>query len=251
MNDLNTNTRLYPRRAIVVYHDNAKTNYYLEDREIKNVKGKSVFMAASPMKDEVMKSIARSYVKSTGSKMSFDGIIPEHLLYCQNKEGQTIVMWYRPAIKQLLNFSAHLQIKGDTYVNIPATLYLVKNNKLYCYALGSNDRPNLKTKIFNAPFFNIYADGNVCLGTANIGKKAKTFEDEAMRFERGFYAAEQNGGNYQDSCKTDLKILWSKLVKSKTVFPLDQLIQHKDYPTLGDLTDKLIGKSKNDYDDED
>jgi PRTRC genetic system protein B len=144
-------------------------------------------------------------------------------------------------MRRSLNFDNHKSIKSDMTANLPATLYLVIDAKLYLYALMSSERPDEKTKLYNAPFFNIYETGNVCLGTAAVGKhKARTFELEADRFERAFYMAEQNGGQL-NQCKTPLVKLWNGLFKSKAAFPSKkELIQHSKYKTLGQLFEQLI-----------
>lgn len=244
MNDQLTNKRLLPARAIIVYHDKTKSNYYLESREIKKTGSNYSFMAPVPMSDTVMREIGKSYMKKNGVDMRFNGLIKEHILLTLNKTGITAVMWYRPSMIKKLNFSSQLRIKGESKVKIPAILYLVINAKLYVYALMDDSRPDGKTKLYNAPFFNIYEDGNVCLGTAPVGnRKATTFEGEAERFERGFYMAEQNGGQSRDNCKTPLTKLWSDLIKKQTAFPAKkELQQHKKFKTLDQLIDKLISK---------
>lgn len=256
MNDQLTNIRLVPKSAVIVYAkgNNYHKDYYLESREIKNIGGKLQLQAPIPLASHVMKDIAKTFMKKNSFEMDFGGLIPSHILYAENRPGQTIVMWYRPEMKKSLNFSASLNIKGSSEVVIPATLYLVVNSKLYLYALENNERPELSTKLFNAPFFNIYEDGNVCLGTAPIGKiHGKTFEKEAERFERGFYMAEQGGGMFRDQCKTPIKELWTALLKKKVPFPSKkELIQHKKFKTLQVLIGKMIGHNSNDnYDDDD
>lgn len=249
MNREMTNGRLRPQRAVIIYHDDRRTNYYLESREIKaTAKGYS-FMAPAPLATNVIKEIAQSFAKKDSGAMVFGQLVGGNLLHGTSKPGRTVVMWYRPPMQRLLNFSGHIGIKGDKAVNIPATLYLVVDNKLYLYALMTGDRPDMKTKLYNAPFFNIYADGNVCLGTAATGRqKARTFELEAERYERAFYMAEQNGGQV-DQCKTPLAKLWGSLIKKQTPFPSKvELLQHSKFKTLGDLFAKLIGN--NDYEDE-
>ena len=119
------------------------------------------------------------------------------------------------------------------------------NGKLYIYALMTDQRPTLSTKLYRAPFFNIYGDGNVCLGTAKIGKqKAKTYELEAERYERGFFMAEQSGGQSLNNCKTPLSKLWPALINNKAPFPSKaELVQHSTYKTFGTLLSKLIGNN--------
>lgn len=245
------NRRLYPVQVITVYSDKAGYQFYLENRDIKTIKGKATLMAPVALADDVLKSIARSYTQNNSFVMEMGGEIAPHLLYAINRPGKTVVVWHRPAMKKSLNFSASLKIKGDSYVTVPATLNIVIDNELFIYALMDDSRPTNATKLYNAPFFNIYDNGRVCLGTAHVGKiKAKTFEKEADRFERAFYMAEQNGGNSSNNCKTPLPDLWNRLIKKPSAFPSKtELIQHTKYKTFGDLLKNLVGNQN--IDDED
>jgi PRTRC genetic system protein B len=254
MNDSQTNKRFFPSMAVIVYRDKNQyqPNCYLEKREIKLVGDKFRMMAPVPMEDDALKEIAKIYTKTRASDIGFGGLISPHLLYGINKSGITAVMWYRPAMKRSLNFSSQLKIKSSVYVSVPPTLYLVKNKDLYVFALMTDERPDLKTKIYKAPYFNIYEDGRVCLGTARVGNKENTYEKEADRFERGFYMAEQNGGNVDHNCKTPLAKLWNNLIKTTAAFPSKkELIQHPKYKTVGELMQKMIGNNSIEQDDED
>lgn len=252
-----TNKTLTPKRAIIVYQDKSGYKYFLESREIKREGDRYSLMTAIPLANDVMKQMAMSYMKSASQKIDFGGLISEHLLYGDNKPGMTIVMWYRPTMKKILHFSASLKIKSDAEVQLPPTLYLVINQELYIFAMMDSKRPDLKTKLYNAPFFNTYENGKICLGSAKIGKmKADTFEGEADRFERAFYMAEQTHTSSGTICKTPLTKLWPALLKSKTPFPVKkELLPHKNYKSLGDLINKLIMKNHNtdygNYEEED
>lgn len=241
MNSKKFNTRLTPSMAVIVYAGKGyNKEFYLESREIKSHAGQLTFMAPVPLSDSVMQKIADLYKQNKDSEMEL-GLLPEHILYASNNS-KLVVAWYRPAMKRALNFSSHLRIKGDQVIELPATLYLVIDKTMYVFALMNNARPNLKTKLYNAPFFNIYKDGNVCLGSANVGRRAKNYADEAQRFEAGFYMAEQNNG-FIKNCKTALDTLWPSLIKTKRPFPSkDELVQHSTYKTFGDLINKLIEK---------
>lgn len=241
MNHTQTNKRLSPVMLVTVYKDKGNSNFYLEKRDIKTINGKSQFMAPVPLPDETMRSIAKNYSRKNNIEMSFGTIVPEHIIHASNKPGKTMVVWYRPATLRKLNFSSQLKIKGESTVNLPGLLFMIINSKLYVFALMDDQRPDLKTKLYNAPFFNIYEDGNVCLGTAKVGShKEKTYSAEAERFERGFFMAEQNGGAFKDKCKTSLSTLWNQLIKSKAKFPCKtELIQHKTYRTVNDLISKF------------
>ena len=244
MNKESVNTRLSPKSVITVYSDKGGYKYYLEERKVKVFKGKMALLAPIALADDALKSLANSYMKSNSTNMEIGGMIASHLLYAINKPGQTVIMWYRPEMKRALNFSASLEIKDSTDVHIPAVLFLLVNNTLYVFALMTSERPSNTTKLYNAPFFNTYTDGKVCLGSANVGRyKLATFEKEANRFETGFFMAEQTHGTIT-SCKTPLKALWPKVIKSNKPFPSKtELVQHAKYKTVGELINKVIGNA--------
>lgn len=242
MNNELTNNTISPRLAVIVYSSRGDygADYYLETREIKKIGSNYELMAPVPMADSTMRNIANVFFKKDNGKISHDGLVGEHILYTFSRPGTTIVMWWRPAMLRNLNFaSSVVKVKGKSVAMVPATLYLLINKSLYIFALKEDERPGMKTKLFNAPFLNIYADGNVCIGTARVGTNTGTFEGEAERYERAFYMAEQNGGE-RKQCKTDLAKLWPTLIASKKPFPSSEFIVHSKYKTLGDLMNKLI-----------
>ena len=74
-------------------------------------------------------------------------------------KGQKKTMWTR--------------LRNQSYsfdVYYPPLLYVVNKLKLSMkvYALGSNQRPHEKTRLYHAPLMNIGSNGQVCQGTARI-----------------------------------------------------------------------------------
>lgn len=251
MNNELLNKSLYPATVITVFKGRREytSDYYLEQRDIRIVNGKPALMAAHALSEETMREISRSFIKRQGIEMKHAGIIPEHILHASTADG-ILIIWYRPAEKKAINFSRQLGIKGSSTVTIPACLYMIKGREMYVYALESNARPTVKTKLFNAPFFNVYEDGRICLGTAPISStRAETYEEEIERYERGFWLAEQNGGDHGERCKSSsLTKMWNECIKAGGVFPgKKELVQVAKIKTLGDLISK---KTQLDLDEE-
>lgn len=245
MNSDNVNIALSPTTAIIVYTDRAKRQYYLEARDVNRSGDTYNFGAPSPLTDATLGKIARHYHKKKGLEMKHTALIPPHILHAGISNSRVLVMWYRPAHKRTLNFSSELGIKQAKVFNVPAILFAICDKSLYVYALAGNQRPTAKTKLYNAPFFNVYEGGNVCLGTAQVGKPGQTYEGEAQRFEAGFYLAEQNGGHHIAGLKT----MWNTSAKTGKPIPSAKLKQHK-VKTVGKLLEKLIGKNTTGYEEE-
>lgn len=228
------NNKMFPQSLIVIYTDKQERDFYLESRAIISQDNGYSFGAAMPLEENKIKRLVKHYNQnvSTFKTIVNPTIIPEHLLYGNSTEGETTVVWYRPAQSKAINFSKGLTLK-PAVVNIPATLYCIRKGGLYVFALKDNKRPDSKTPLYHAPFFNIYNDGAVCLGSANIGKAGETFIDELERYEIGFYMAEQNGGTTEGRTKTPLVKLWKGLIKSQNPFDVKELVKHPKYKSLG------------------
>lgn len=249
MNTESANKYLTPTTALIVYKSREEHNpdYYIETREIKNIAGKLQLLSPMPMTEAALRDIAKSYMKANVVDLAFGKIIPSHILYASNQPGKTIVIWYRPAMKRALNFSASFKIRKANEVMVPATLYILKNNEMYIFALDDSNRPDLSSKIYNAPFYNVYDSGKICLGSAHVGKKkSATYEGEAERYERGFYLAEQNLNHNTNACKSkNLANVWNTQCAgaSSRPFPVKELVPFK-LKTVGELFDKLISNEK-------
>jgi len=243
MNKNLLNTRLNPNCVLIVYRTPGKYNekYFIEKRDVTTVGDKQILSAAVPLSDDVMKKIALSYAKEEGSRLMMDKLIPEFLLHGSNDITKKLIVWYRPAMKRSLNFSGNQtlsKLKNESAM-VPATLYALHNKELYVFALPSNQRPTEKTKLFNAPFFNVYSDGKVCRGTAHFGKSTNSFSGEIDRYERGFYMAEQGSMSNEKATKKPLRQIWASLLGKETPFPVKELVQHTKFKTLADLITKL------------
>ena len=234
-----TNTIMSPHSVIIIYADRSN-DYYLEQRAIKRNGDKYELMQAVPMANDVLKDIARSYAKSNTISMNMGGEVAEHLLYCDNKIGETVIVWHRPAMKRMLNLHTAMNLKESKEAWIPATLYVLRNNSLSMFALADNSRPTSKTKLYNAPFFNTGIGGGVCLGTAKVGdKQMATYAQEAERYERGFFMADQTHESGAMT-KTALKKVWAQQIATGKPFPKSELVQNKTYKTFGDLISKIV-----------
>lgn len=81
-------------------------------------------------------------------------LLPSNVLYQNDNE----VLFFTQTIVR-----PHLYKSGGQQRPNPALLWQVRGRKLRLFALDSNERPNLDSKIYHAPYFNTTAHG-VCTG---------------------------------------------------------------------------------------
>ncbi|MEH3112188.1 hypothetical protein [Pedobacter terrae] len=80
------------------------------------------------------------------------------------------MLWYTKAHQRQLYFVNDLGIPNEV-AQVPPMLWFANKNSLSVFALATDRRPTEKTPLHYAPFFNIYEDGRVCMGTVTIDIK--------------------------------------------------------------------------------
>jgi PRTRC genetic system protein B len=133
-------------------------------------------------------------------------------------------IWRTPPQQIKLLFTDSLDIPcGDA--SVPALLWKAGKSNLSIFAI-MNESVNGDTLLYHAPFFNVYADGKVCMG--NVPVKIPNdccLEDFMHRWQEYFYNSYFShlfGGH--TPVKGNVVQLWQKLIKNKKPFPNDKLI---------------------------
>jgi PRTRC genetic system protein B len=114
-------------------------------------------------------------------------------------------------------------------------LWVADRYSLSVFALGSERRPTANAKLYNAPFFNIYQNGNVCMGTVDVTiEKTASLEEFTTAWEDYFFNSYfshlmQGHNPIEGNCV----LLWENLVNTGNRFPMEVLKRSKR--TLNDL----------------
>ena len=152
------------------------------------------------------------------------GILPTHILHINPSRDKGAVIWYTKSQKRPLYFIDGLGIpSGQGFV--PAMVWQATKNSLQVFALLSNRRPTEKTPLYYAPFFNIYEDGRVCMGSVSIEIKESAFVEEFTKaWENYFfnsYFSHLMGEN--SPVKGNCVSLWKDLTVTGRTFPKEVL----------------------------
>lgn len=151
------------------------------------------------------------------------GIMPANVLHIEPTQRGGII-WYTPAQEINLFFSPALKIaNGKAYV--PAMVWKAGSEHLSVFALKGNKKPTPRTKLYHAPFFNIYKNGNVCMGTVEVTVKQEScLEDFITKWEDHFWNSYFS--HLMDGftpVKGNIVLLWKQLVETKETFPISVL----------------------------
>jgi PRTRC genetic system protein B len=151
------------------------------------------------------------------------GLLPNNVLYI-NRRRNAFALWHTPAKKVRLLFKEDLGIPiGETF--IPPMIWKASRNSLAVYALNTDTPVTLATQLFKAPYFNIYPDGKVCLGTVTIQIPRECGLEEFIRqweiyFFNSFFSHTLGG---ESPIKGNIVQLWKKLVNTNKPFPTEKL----------------------------
>ncbi len=217
-------TLYHPKTALVFYEaKGANTEVYVEYFDMDR-NGSPI--NAHPLTVKEAQRLAKALDTAKEGSKAFlkpKGIIAANVLYTDPSENG-FVMWFTKAACKNLFFIKGLGISNGM-ANVPALLWIASKEKLHIYALKSDRKPNENTPLYHAPFFNVYANGNVCMGTVDVNiKNSASLEEfitawEAYFFNSYFSHLMQNHNPIQGNCVS----LWKKLRKTGEPFPKDVL----------------------------
>ncbi|OHT43723.1 PRTRC system protein B [Flavobacterium tructae] len=182
---------------------------------------------AHPLTEREAEELAKALTTDKQKQTAFlnsQGILPTAVLHINRQRDKGAVIWHTKAQKRPLYFIEGLGIpSGQAYV--PPMVWQADKNSLRVFALLSGRRPTAETQLYYAPFFNIYEDGRVCMGSVNISIKNSACVEEFTKVWEDYffnsYFSHLMGEN--SPVRGNCVSLWKDLVSSGRPFPKEVL----------------------------
>lgn len=235
-NDITENfgTLYHPRSALVIYETKGtNTDRYVEYFDM-DKNGNPV--NAHPLTVREANALAKALRTDKEKNKAFlkpKGILPTNILHINPSEKGS-VLWYTKEQQRQLYFVDNLGIPNGK-AQVPTILWYANKNSLFVFGLASGRRPTEKTPLHYAPFFNVYENGNVCMGTVNIEiQNSASLEKFTTAWEDYFfnsYFSHLLGG--YDPIKGNCVQLWKDLIDTDKAFP--KKVLKKNSRTLKNL----------------
>lgn len=220
--------RLYvPEHALLIYKSDdgshSGSDVYVEAYDF-NKKGQPVNAHPLSLKEsralatalDTSEELSRSYLKAKA-------LLPKEVLYI-NPEKEGYVIWHTPSRKISILFADCLEIpNGQAYV--PALLWKASKERLHIYALKAVNDLTEEAPLFHAPFFNIYENGNVCMGTVDINISNESFLEDFIGQWQEYFFNSYFSHLIQDFNPLTCGIteLWRSLVNTNKKFPVSKM----------------------------
>jgi PRTRC genetic system protein B len=228
--------QLYHPKAALIFYEMKQDNHqniYVEHFDMdKNGR----LMNAHPLTVNEAKILSQSLQSDEEKHKAFlqpKGILPPNILHINPSENGSVI-WHTKAQERKLYFVKNLEIaNGKAFV--PPMLWCADKNSLSVFALKNDKRPTEKTVLYHAPFFNVYQNGNVCMGTVNVEiQQSASLEEFINAWENYFfnsYFSHLVGGH--NPIKGNCVNLWKNLIATGEIFPKE--ILKKNTKTLKHL----------------
>ncbi|UZJ63975.1 PRTRC system protein B [Sphingobacterium sp. KU25419] len=226
MKDITSNyTNLYRPKSALVFYEAQGTKgevFYVEHFDMDN---NGMPINAHPLTTREANRLAKALTTAREKDEPFlnvAGILPPNILHVDPKKGEAI--WYTKAMQRELFFTELLGLANGR-ANVPPMLWKATRQHLYIFALRSNRRPKTNTKLYHAPFLNVYENGNVCMGNVEIAiKKANSINVFTASWEQDFFNSYfshlmQSYNPIKGNCLS----LWDSLVNTDLPFPMEVL----------------------------
>lgn len=217
-------TLYYPKSALVFYETKGtETDMYVEHFDMDS---NGTPINAHPLTVKEAEMLAKTLQTDEERSRAFlkpKGILPTNILHINPSENGT-VLWYTKAQKRQLYFVESLGIPNGT-AQVPPMLWYANKNHLAVYALATDRRPIEKTPLHYAPFFNIYEDGKVCMGTVSIDiKNSASVEEFTQAWESYFFESYFSHllGSYNPTNGNCVNV-WKDLIGTDKPFPKEIL----------------------------
>jgi len=213
-----------PYKALLFYHSQSESDHYVESYDMDS-DGRPI--NAHPLSLRESRGLSASLNKSSTEKTSGflkpEGLIPQNVLHCE-PTGEAYAVWFTPMRRKHLLFRKELGIE-DGEACLPPLLWRATKNQLWIWALGKEDRPELNSSLYHAPFFNCYPDGRVCMGNVDINIPQGCRLEKFMAQWEHYYFGSAFSHLLVDGSpvKGNVVQLWEKLTVKNKKFPMGML----------------------------
>ena len=177
--------------AVLVYTNPQQHHAFATKHMVEHFAGRPVIRPGTPFTEEDYKVLVQAMAPAEQPRMQWHD--PRLLA-----KGLGRMIWWQPPQKRSLFFkkSAHndCTFDGRGICPSPGLVFMATDNDLYVYAFKGAGAPTVATKLYQAPFFNVWSRGQVCVGNAVRPKNERRGNLDA--WERMFFGSHFTHPNF-------------------------------------------------------
>lgn len=225
----------YPISALVFYisNENYRNTTYVEHFDMDD-KGNPINAHPLTIREaNVLRKMLNVEETETNACFTSKGLLPKQILHLNSSDNGNVI-WFTKPQKRKLFFIKNLGIPNGMAF-LPTLIWKANKTTLSVYAVKGKRRPTENTKLYYAPFFNVYENGNICMGTVDIQASKATSLEEFIHLWEEYFFNSYFSHLLDNYCPTKLNTvtLWKELVNTDKPFPTHELKSNNQ--TLQDL----------------
>lgn len=196
-------------QAWLIYRGNGKPMVMEHGVRIRN--GKAELTEGAPLTTIAVQSIAREL-----GRWSKPALLGPNVL----AKTDWMICWWTPPAKRRMFFRADSEAAELNQVELahPALVWIATESTLTVRAMNCDKRPGPKTPLYRAPYWNMNAAGELCVGSMPIPD-----EPNPEAWERSFWMSEFTHAN-ATTCRGGFLETWKA---ARQAFPQEALIPAK------------------------
>lgn len=213
----NKQTNFNPALQLMFY-TNSDGVTYIEKRRFTKHLTEYRPTSYSPLAEDEAKTLKQYFKIKEKQKQPyvFTGLIPENVFYVSTHITDAVIAWHKPSHKNYLL----LQNKRGKVI-YPNLVFIANKDTLKVFLYKKWE--GIKTKLYYAPFNNLYNNGSLCLGTADAPGANLSLDDFITEWEKCFFHCEFNTENDSRYSNDYLAKAYKKMFDN-----LDQLYSHRN-----------------------
>jgi PRTRC genetic system protein B len=205
--------------GLLLYRSKTTGDVYVTQHAARVVDERPMLMAGTPMTLENLATFAELAARRT----SYRGFIHERAVYL----APNMLAWWLPACTRRVWFQSDTELgQRSGECNHPPLLFIVKKDVWSVFALRVNERPKSGTKLYVAPYMNVWQNGRICVGNVDVPDSISG--DTLGAYEDAFFRSRFTHTNHDKVIhrRGGAVRLWLDLLDGAE-FPLDRLIDAK------------------------
>ncbi len=213
--------------ALLVYQSRASRDAYATKHPIELMDGKPMIRPGSPLTEGDYKALIEGLKPKDRPSIEWND--PAILA-----RGMGRLIWWTPPRKRAMFFKASshslVEFSGKGTCPTPGLVFMAAARTLHVFAFKGDAAPTRQTQLFQAPFFNVWSNGQVCVGNAMLPEDDQRNDLEA--WERFFFGSNFTHPNFRQKDRLTLGVepcaFWQKqLNRPAKTFPESVLVDIK------------------------
>jgi len=179
--------------ALLIYTNTHRQHAFATKHDVSAIDGRPVIRPGTPFAEADYKVLVQALAPREQPQMRWRD--PRVLA-----QGLGRTLWWTPPCKRAMFFKKSEQnpktFEAFGTCSTPGLIFFCTGADLRVFAVKGRERPDASTRLYQAPFFNVWSSGQICVGSALRPTEDK--RDDLDAWERMFFGSRFTHPNFSE-----------------------------------------------------